>query len=726
MFASWQDIDWFEWFKQRGTISPLPRRKPDMAGGRYLINAVSAFDIETTRIDLPIPEGAKQNSHSFMYIWQFQIEDMTIIGRTWEDCFGMFESLRDACLKLGEEMGIELPPRLICFCHNLSYEWQFLQGLYQFKNEEVFLREPRKPIYCRMWDVIEIRCSYMQTNMSLSHFTRQMGVEQKLSGQEFDYNKTRYPWTELTEYELEYCVRDVRSLVAGMKRKLEMDGDTLQTIPLTATGYVRRDCKKAISKKPLCYDIRDMKPGVEEYKLLRRAFRGGNTHCSRRYSNKLIENVYSYDMVSCYPAMQITQKFPVKKFQFLRSNLDIERVMKYIGLGYAVVGRYIFENLRVKDNVPIPYISLAGTHTYDFITPPKTKRGKMESKSGGIDNGRVLYAGICETVLTEIDLEIIVKQYEFDNIIVKEAMIAKKDYLPEEYRNVVKKYYENKTVLKGAETEEELYLYAKDKAKLNSVYGMSCQDPIHSDCLYDNGDYNIRNLYNYPEEAKKALAKAPFPYQWGVYCTAYARKKLQEGIDLAGWDRMVYCDTDSIKVIGELDLSSINDKRIAVAKRTGAFATDRKGNTHYMGVFEEDAHYTNGFISTGAKRYAYIKGGCKYADSCPTYPKCKMGITVSGVSKKVNEKTGIPFAVEELGSLENFREGFEWKESAGTMAVYNDEDQFVYEAPDGSGSVVISPNVAILPTTYKMGFSKDYSELLTDMILYGEYVDKRS
>lgn len=726
MFASWQEIDWVEWFRKRGTISPLPRRKPDMPGGRYLINAVSAFDIETTRIDLPIPEGAKQNSHSFMYIWQFQIEDMTIIGRTWEDCFGMFEALRDACLKLGEEMGIAFPPRLICFCHNLSFEWQFLQGIYQFKNEEVFLREPRKPIYCRMWDVLEIRCSYFQTNMSLAHFTKQMGVETKLSGQQFDYGKIRYPWTELTEYELEYCVRDVRSLVEGMKKRMLMDGDTLQTIPLTATGYVRRDCKKALSVKPVCYDIRDMKPGIEEYRLLRRAFRGGNTHCSRRFSNQIIDNVYSYDMVSCYPAIMLTQKFPMKKFQFLRSNLDIERVMKYVGLGYAVVGRYIFQNLRIKDNVPIPYISLAGTHTYDFVTPPKTKRGRMEGKLGGVDNGRVLYAGICETVLTEIDLEIIVKQYDFDNIIVKEAMIAKKDYLPIEYRRVIQKYYERKTLLKSAETEEEKYLYAKSKSLLNALFGMCCMDVLHADCLYDGGEYTIKNLYDDLEEAKKALAKAFLPYQIGCYTTALAKKFLQEGIDLAGWDRMVYCDTDSIKVIGELDLTELNNKRIALAKRAGAFAKDSKGVEHYMGVFEEDAHYTNGFISTGAKRYAYIKGVCKYADSCPTYPKCKMGITVSGVSKKVNEKTGIPFAVEELGSLENFREGFEWKESAGTMAVYNDEDQFVYEAPDGSGSVVISPNVAILPTTYKMGFSKDYSELLTDMILYGEYVDKRS
>ena len=86
----------------------------------------------------------------------------------------------------------------------------------------------------------------------------------------------------------------------------------------------------------------------------------------------------------------------------------------------------------------------------------------------------------------------------------------------------------------------------------------------------------------------------------------------------------------------------------------------------------------------------------------------------------------VPFAVEELGKLENFTEGFIWRKSAGNMSVYNDDDQFVYHAPDGSGSVVISPNVAIIPTTYEMGLSRDYKQLLEDIDLYGEYIDRRS
>lgn len=695
MFASWEETDFLEIFKNHGYLKPLPKRKPDRAGGRYLVNVVSAFDIETSRIDLPITDGRTQNSHAFMYVWQFQIEDITIMGRTWEDYFQMLGKINQALIEYQNYIKSPTLPVLIIWVHNLAYEWQFLQGIYSFNNEDVFLRDARKPIWCRMYDCIEYRCSYLQTNMSLSHLTKQLGVEEKLSGQIFDYNKMRYPWTELSEYETEYCVRDVRSLVQCMKIRMEKDGDTLQTLPLTSTGYVRRDCKEAV--KPLYYDLRDMKPTYKVYRMLRDAFRGGNTHGNRKYIGKILDGVVSYDMTSCYPAQQLTKKFPMKPFKFLDNNLTLERVLRFVGLGYAVVARYRFKNIRLKPGVPIPYISLARTRSADFV--------------GGIDNGRILYAGICECCLTEIDLHIIMRQYDFDELQILSAMVAKKDFLPIQYRNVVSKYYELKTTLKGATDSEEIYTYNKSKEKLNSVYGMSCQDPLHARILYDDGEYNINDLNKVgsDEEREKALAGAAFPYQWGVYVTAYARAALQEAIDAAG-EKMVYCDTDSVKVLGEINLDAINQKRQQLAVRQGAVATDRKGIPHYMGVFEYEGKYDR-FITQGAKRYAYEMNG-------------KMGVTVSGVSKAINEKTGIPLAVEELGSLEKFRDGMVWKRSAGSLSVYNDDDNFYYDCGEGRG-VMVTPNIAILPNTYQMGFTKDYLMLLQDVELYGDYIDRR-
>ena len=690
MFASVQEVNFYAELTKYGYIEHKKRARKPSPASRDIINILCAFDIETTTLELPIVDDRTQNAHAFMYIWQFQLNDITIVGRTWEEAEQLFISLSDACKRYRKDKRLDDLPIIIIWVHNLAYEFQFLSGIYAFQNDECFFRDIRKPIYCKMFNCLEFRCSYIQTNMSLSHLTKQLGVKAKLSGQKYDYSKIRFPWTPLTDYELEYCATDVQSLVECMRIKMENDGDNLQTIPLTSTGYVRRDCKQAL--KPLYLDIKELLPNEKQYRLLRKAFRGGNTHANRKYSGKILDNVYSYDMSSCYPAQQLTKKFPMSPFRWIDDRLTFDRIKRFIDLGYAVVGLYQFKGLRLKKMVSIPYISLARTEAYGFQ----------------LDNGRVLEADYIEMALTEIDLKIVLKQYTFDEIQVQTAMVAQKHYLPEEYRNVIIKYYENKTKLKGVTDPEQIYLYQKSKEKLNGIYGMSAQDPIHAEILYNGGDY-ARSDYT-TGDADKVLSKAKFPYQWGVYTTAYARAALQEAIDAAG-AAMVYCDTDSVKTLGRVDLSYINRKRQAAAEASRAFADDPKGNRHYMGVFELDGVYDR-FITCGAKRYAYEADG-------------HMSITVSGVSKAVNEATGVSFAVEELGKLENFHEGFIWRKSAGTMSVYNDDDLFDYTDPETGKKVQIIKNVAIIPTTYEMTYAKDYRRLLQEIDLYGEYKSKR-
>ena len=86
-----------------------------------------AFDIETT--NHPDLEQA------YMYIWQLQIEDQTIIGRTWME---FKEFMYNCRLKLKEH------EYLMIYVHNLSFEFSFLKGIYNFKPDEVFSIESRK------------------------------------------------------------------------------------------------------------------------------------------------------------------------------------------------------------------------------------------------------------------------------------------------------------------------------------------------------------------------------------------------------------------------------------------------------------------------------------------------------------------------------------------------------------------------------------------------------
>ena len=241
---------------------------------------------------------------------------------------------------------------------------------------------------------------------------------------------------------------------------------------------------------------------------------------------------------------------------------------------------------------------------------------------------------------------------------------------------------------------------------------MSATDPIHQEIKYNGGEYT-RSGYDTmtPEQVEKSLKGAAFPYQWGVYTTAYARQQLQDAIKICG-SQIVYCDTDSVKTKGDVPIHKLNDALRKRAESVGAYADDMNGNRHFIGVFEPDGHYQK-FITQGAKRYAFIKDNGK------------MGVTVAGVTKEINEKTGIPFAVEELRLLSNFRPGMKWRKAGGTQAVYNDADDFSYQDPETGKEVHITKNVSIIPTTYEMTYSRDYALLLSQIQLYTEFRKER-
>ena len=407
-------INWYDYLSKFGMLDVEKKKRRRAQNKHRILNVYCAFDIETSTIWLN-EDHSLYDVHSFMYVWQFQIEKYTVKGRTWDEFFKWLELLKTSINRIREENKLSVNPLLVIWVHNLAYEFQWLSGLYPFTNDEVFFRDVRKPIYCRMFDTFELRCSYIQTNMSLSALCKQTGVKEKLSGQMFDYDKIRFPWTPLSAYEEEYTTVDVQSLVEAMRYRISRGGDNLQTVPLTSTGYVRRECKEAL--RDLYLDIREMKPDEKIYRLLRKAFRGGNTHANRYYVDKIIDNVYSYDISSSYPTQQLTHMFPMKPFrelmiEHLKNPADrIRKVFMFIGLGYAVVATYQFKNMRLRNKrEPIPYISLSkcqamGTDDYEMI----------------IDNGRILQCGYIEISATEIDLEIIMDQYTFDGRSLKQT-----------------------------------------------------------------------------------------------------------------------------------------------------------------------------------------------------------------------------------------------------------------------------------------------------------------
>ena len=111
------------------------------------------------------------------------------------------------------------------------------------------------------------------------------------------------------------------------------------------------------------------------------------------------------------------------------------------------------------------------------------------------------------------------------------------------------------------------------------------------------------------------------------------------------------------------------------------------------------------------------------------FPK-KLGIeATAGNMKNLEQKRKIDEknAAEELKTLDRFHpktedeDGMIWRAAGGNTAVYNDLDDFDYTDPETGRTVHIGSNVAIIPTTYEMTYSKDYKALLDSIQLYTEF-----
>lgn len=635
-------------------------------------NCMCAFDIETTYLD--------DVEQSIMYIWQFAVMDLRngniwyCFGRTWEQ----FTKLLDSFYHEGITV--------LVWVHNLSYEFQFMRHWLPFQKDKIFALKSRKVVRADI-DGVQFRCSYIQTNKSLDAFTRDMGVvHQKLSGVEFDYSKKRYPWTEMTTEELQYCCNDVVGLLESMQVRMRMENDTLYSLPLTSTGYVRRLAKEAM-RKFNHNQLQAMMCDVDVYKLLRLEFRGGDTHANRYHVNKILENVASYDRASSYPDVMLNYRFPMSAFT-PRMITDIGELEKKCQIrDCCFIAVFTITNLQQRDiYYGAPYLSLDKA---------------VEISGQVVDNGRILSANRAVYVFNDIDWKIVKSEY-VGEVEISQVYIAKYGYLPQAFRDLVIDLFHKKTSLKNVDGQELNYMRSKEL--INSLYGMCAQNPVKPDVIYmDEPDqaFTLEDIVDIGEKLEKYNKKAFLLYAWGCWVTAWARLKLKEMINIVG-DNFVYCDTDSVKFLVRDDYKRIvarieeyNQALKELSISNKGYADDKKGITHYLGVYEYEETYKQ-FKTLGAKKYAYTRQDGTFK------------ITIAGVPKKAGAR--------EMGTIENFNVGFVFRNSGKLESVYNDSDYGTYYTDDSSEHrIEIRSNVVLRESTYEIGLSLEYMYLLASV-----------
>lgn len=565
--------------------------------GNYIINEAISFDIEVTSTYYQKDE--KPEKVAFMYVWMLDIFDCTIIGRKWEEFVYAMNKI-SAHFKLS---GVKR--RLICYVHNLQYEFQFIRKW--FKWVKVFSLSRRKPLYALTTTGIEFRCSYRLSGYKLEKVGELVGIK-KLT-EDFDYTKIRHWKTPLTKKELDYCVHDVKIVSEYIRRKIKEEGDDISSIPLTKTGYVRRYVRnRTLKGANRCFykaAIAELTLEPEEYLMAKRAFAGGFTHASFLRANHVWNNVDSFDFSSSYPAVLIAEKYPMtkgKKIDFMSTKefeMRMEREDTCI---------FTLEIDKVEQIFPCEsYISRDRCST--VINPV-------------VNNGRVVSADKVIIDITSVDYNIIKRVYTFELVGVGHFYVYEKYYLPSSFVECILKFYNDKTKLKGI--QDKILEYFNGKENLNALFGMCVTDIVRELIEYDNdsgwkppddltNDEYEEFVSNQLDKENNKKSRFLF-YLWGVFCTAYARRNLWSGIFECKSD-YIYSDTDSVKILHYAKHKAYFERynqeiteKLEKAMDYHHFPHDLirpsniKGEVKPMGIWDFDGHYDK-FKAIRAKSY---------------------------------------------------------------------------------------------------------------------------
>ena len=663
--------------------------EPNIKGKRKFYDTnIYTFDIETSSYyvldgkvyqavkydNLSDKEKQKAIKRSHMYIWMFGINDIVYYGRTWNELKLFLKRLDD---HIGDTKYV--------FIHNLAFEFQYLKSNFHF--DEVSARKSHKVITAIMRDYnIILKCSYMMSNVALKYLPKMfdLPVEKKVG--DLDYSLIRNPNTPMSDAELGYCEYDCLVLYHYILKELEVYED-VKHIPTTNTGKVRRELQdlvrtnfkykrvvnKAINTNPIIYN------------RLCEAFLGGYTHANWIYADEVLKNVDSYDIASSYPYVLVTQKYPNSEFRqcFIKKREQMSK-----RLAYLLVVK--FKNIKCK-------------YYNNFISSSKCRN----LRGAKYDNGRLISADEFEITLTDIDFYFYLDTYDLEYEII-ESYYSSISYLPKTLIEFILDKYVGKTELKGVEGRE--MEYGRIKGMYNSIYGMSVTNNIRDDVKYDDttGIWEEVPLNNEEiiEKLQSEKKKSFLSFAYGVWVTAYARDNLLRRV-IANDDFVVYCDTDSCKLVDGYDKKVFENYNKEVAERIkfvcrvlkldiNKYApSDIKGNKHMMGLFEKECNYEK-FITQGAKKYAYEIEG-------------KIHITVAGIPKQGSKA---------LKSLDEFRDDFVFKYSdTNKNLVMYTEEQSPIEVTDYLGLkylITDKSGCCILPNTYKLSKSLDYVNLISD------------
>lgn len=666
------------------------RQKRGNRARQYYYNLPVTFDIETSQIPI---EPDKNKYFNPMYIWMMTIGAYTVYGREWKEWLELLVFLH-------EIMNLSDNRRCIVYIHNLSYEWNWIHK--RLPVTKIFAKESRKVLRFETDKFLmgfEFRCSYTMTNQSLAKWaedTKSCPIN-KMVG-DLDYSVIRTPKTVLTDEEFRYAIADVVTMSYCIQDKIDNEtSKCIGDIPLTATGFIRRDCRSYVRKDKNWSKFYDkLKMDGEQFILYNMAFRGGDTHAHILNSHVVQDEAYSFDITSSYPYQMIAQEYPASKPITMR-DVKVEDFNYILEHDWLFIIEFELVDVKCKSYEHMTYL-------------PLSKCSKISSDRK-LDNGRVVNCTFCKTCMTNIDFKIFCDNYDFEIVSINRLVYhTKKQLLPKVFRDYILKLYGNKTKFKGLSEKESEYTLSK--SYVNSLYGMTVTNPLNDEISYENNEwvkYTLKIVDENQDQITEELNQTYksrnhfLPYEIGVFVTAYARQHLHTALSKLK-SQAIYWDTDSCKFVNKENYSifwelnkDIEYKLMQIYDRDEIAPKDIKGKEHVIGLWDEE--YPDGvkFITYGSKKYFYkdLKDNSNH-------------ITVAGLNKKKAAK----YLESELDNdVTNIKIGQIVPEefSGRTFSVYVDEEMEI----NYFGETLNEKSyMSIVPTTYQLDDTEDYKLLL--------------
>lgn len=336
----------------------------------------------------------------------------------------------------------------------------------------------------------------------------------KLEQESEFYERERAKDHELTEIEKQYVMNDIEVVGKALQIQFEQGLEKMTIGSDSLSEY-----KSIISEK----QFKRLFPvfSLEMNEKIRKSYKGGFTWFNKRYEGKTIHGGLVYDVNSLYPAMMYNKKLPYGEPIYYDGKYIPDR--KYDLYIQHIRCMFVVK----KDHVPTIQIK----KKMSIFAPNEY----LESSKGEI----------VDLYLTSVDLELFLDHYE---------TVGDIEYIGgwkfKSATGLFKQYIDKWSHIKQ-NSEGAIQLLAK--LMLNNLYGKFATNPDVTGkvpYLKEDGSVGLRT----GEQEYKDPVYTPM----GSFITAYARE-LTIRTAQACWDRVIYCDTDSLHLEGTETPEAIKD-----------------------------------------------------------------------------------------------------------------------------------------------------------------------